>query len=170
MSTTRAAHPSAVIEIDGGIEIVAMSTSTAAEHRRRGGRRYIADASPGYPCRHCLRDAEIGDELILVAHDPFADQPDTTGSPYRATSPVFVHAHECDAPDLGSLPEQLTGRRLSLRCFDTEGYMLGAELIDGTELGPALGQLLDRPMAASVQIHNAGAGCWAATAHRARVV
>ena len=38
--------------------------------RIHSGERFIADAKPGYPCRQCLCDAEIGEALILVAHDP----------------------------------------------------------------------------------------------------
>ena len=28
---------------------------------------YVADAKPSYPCRPCLRDAEVGEELLLVS-------------------------------------------------------------------------------------------------------
>jgi Protein of unknown function (DUF1203) len=31
----------------------------------------VADERPGYPCRQCLEDAEIGEELLLVSYDPF---------------------------------------------------------------------------------------------------
>jgi Protein of unknown function (DUF1203) len=32
---------------------------------------HVADEHPGYPCRQCLNDAEIGEELLLVSYDPF---------------------------------------------------------------------------------------------------
>ena len=32
---------------------------------------YVADEKPSFPCRQCLRDAEIGEELLLVSYDPF---------------------------------------------------------------------------------------------------
>lgn len=63
----------------------------ASHHGRgralQGGQRDVADASPGYPCRACLCDAEVGEELLLVSHDPFAGP-----SPYRCASPIFLHA------------------------------------------------------------------------------
>jgi hypothetical protein len=41
-----------------------------------GAERYVADAQPGNPCRRCRRDADIGETLILVAHDQFtSDSP-----------------------------------------------------------------------------------------------
>ena len=49
--------------------------------RAAGGIRYVADEKPGFPCRQCLRDAEIGDEMILVSYDPFEES-----SPYRCRS------------------------------------------------------------------------------------
>jgi hypothetical protein len=58
--------------------------STADELRTTEGVRFVADAKPGYPCRQCLSDAEIGESLVLVAHDPF-----TVDSPYRSRSRSF---------------------------------------------------------------------------------
>ncbi len=85
--------------------------SDAADRLRRGGGpTYVADEKPGYPCRQCLRDAEVGEELVLVSHDPF-DQ----DSPYRSASPIFLHLEPCEgAVPSAELPSQLTGRQLSV--------------------------------------------------------
>ena len=40
-----------------------ISQSDADALRLGGGPVYVADECPGYPCRQCLRDAAIGDEL-----------------------------------------------------------------------------------------------------------
>jgi hypothetical protein len=111
--------------------VTGIDSSVADELRARGGINYVADEQPGFPCRQCLRDAEIGDEMILVSHDPF-----TGWSPYRSASPIFLHRWPCaPSPDDAQLPEQLTRRRLSVRAFDMSEMMLDAALIDGADLG-----------------------------------
>jgi hypothetical protein len=124
----------------------------------------IADSDPGYPCRQCLRDAAIGDELILVSFDPF-----TLATPYRTASPVFLHRHDCSARfDSAAVPEQLRRRRLSVRAFDTTEMMVAGEVTDGSELEPTLERLFSDPTVERVHIHNAGPGCFAARVDRVR--
>jgi hypothetical protein len=134
----------------------------AAAIRAHGGVRYVADSNPGYPCRRCLRDAEVGDELLLASHDPF-----TTDSPYRCTSPIFLHAVECH-PDLASdkLPEQLTRRQLSVRAFDDQAMMIDAAIIDGVELADTLVRFFAAAETDFVHVHNASRGCWAVSVER----
>ena len=115
---------------------------------------YIADAVPGYPCRQCLRDAEIGEEVILVSYDPFRSD-----TPYRSASPIFLHCADCGGPDdVTSVPQQLARRQLSVRSFDRHEMMIDAAVIDGDEL------------AATMQRFFAEAdtrGCWATAVARA---
>jgi len=42
--------------------------------RQRGATRVLANASPGFPCRVSLEDAQVGEELLLVSylHQPAA--------------------------------------------------------------------------------------------------
>jgi Protein of unknown function (DUF1203) len=123
---------------------------------------YVADEFPGYPCRECLRDAEVGEELILVSHDPFEKQ-----SPYRSSSPIFIHRVSCaNNVDATEIPEQLQRRQLSVRAFDSEAMMTDAKVILGTELKSLLNELLSDPVTSYVDIHNASRGCWAAKALR----
>jgi Protein of unknown function (DUF1203) len=120
----------------------------------------VADESPGYPCRQCLRDAELNEELVLVSYDPF-----DTNSPYRCPGPIFLHREDCgDRLDPSAVPDQLARRRLSLRTFDGAAMMLDGRVVDGADLAAALDQLLVLPGADRVHIHNAGPGCFAATA------
>lgn len=130
--------------------------------RAGGGDRFVADAMPGFPCRQCLRDAEIGEALVLVAHDPF-----TKDSPYRSRSPIFLHERPC-APrhDDQELPEQLTRRQLSVRAFDSDAMMIDAEVIDGADLKSALARFFADRATHEVHVHNASRGCWAASASR----
>jgi Protein of unknown function (DUF1203) len=123
---------------------------------------YIADESPGYPCRECLRDAEIGEELILVSHDPF-----TKGSPYRSSSPIFIHRSSCQNNiDRTEIPEQLRRRQLSVRAFDHDEMMTDGQVIEGQELRAHLTSLFERNDTSYVDVHNASRGCWAARVER----
>ena len=142
--------------------IVAGIDPTQADRLRvTGGVSYVADSKPGYPCRQCLFDAEIGDEMLLVSHDPF-----TTTSPYRCASPIFIHSAPCASDDRQGLPVQLTSRKLSVRGFDSAAMMLDAALIDGDALSATIETLLDNPAIDHLHVHNASRGCWAARVER----
>ena len=118
---------------------------------------YVADEKPSYPCRQCLRDAEVGEELMLVSYDPFE-----IDSPYRSASPIFLHRHPCPPPaELHALPEQITIRQLSVRAFDGDALMIDAAIIDGGQLGATLERLFDNESCDHVHVHNATRGCWA---------
>ncbi len=117
--------------------LVSIDSNAADRLRCGGGPTYVADEKPGYPYRQCLRDAEIGEELVLVSYDPF-DQ----DSPYRSASPIFLHLHPCEeAAPSAALPSQLTGRQLSVRAFDHNAMMTDAAIIDGAELATNLDRL-----------------------------
>jgi len=129
--------------------------------RAAGGIAYIADDKPGFPCRQCLRDAEIGDEMILVSYDPFEQS-----SPYRSSSPIFLHRSSCAAFAGHDLPEQLTCRNLSVRGFDGAAMMQDGVLIDGRDLQTTIDDLFTNPDIEYLHVHNAGRGCWAAKVRR----
>lgn len=134
----------------------------ADELRAAGGQRFIADAKPGYPCRQCLRDAEMGEALVLGAHDPF-----TVDSPYRSRSPIFLHEQSCTPPiDVADLPVQLTGHQLSVRAFDRDAMMVDAAVIDGVCLDDQLRRFFDDDATSEIHIHNATRGCWATSVTR----
>ncbi len=133
----------------------------ASELRRTGGSVYVADSVPGYPCRLCLTDAEIGEELVLVSHDPFAGD-----SAYRSASPIFVHREPCQPFVGNTLPLQLTRRQLSVRSFDAEDMMIEAAVVAGSTLGETLHGFFSTETCERVHIHNADRGCWAATIPR----
>ena len=129
--------------------------------RARGGITYVTDEKPGYPCRQCLRDAEIGEEVILVSHDPF-----TASSPYRCASPIFIHREPCTPHHSTGLPEQLARGQRSVRAFDAAAMMLDAALIDGAELSATIDRFFDNASIDHLHIHNEPRGCWAARVDR----
>lgn len=142
-------------------EIVPLSAADSEQLRREGGRRYVADAEPGFPCRRCLLDAKIGEEVILVSHDPFESE-----SPYRSASPIFLHAQECHPVDCDSVPDQMTCRQLSVRSFDVDEMMIDAMVVDGADLDELIRQLLTNDASDKLHIHNAQRGCYAAEVKR----
>jgi hypothetical protein len=131
--------------------------------RAAGGIAYVADEKPGFPCRQCLRDAEIGEEMILVSYDPFEQ-----ASPYRSASPIFLHRSSCTNTfdHVDELPQQLTCRNLSVRGFDRAAMMQDGVVIDGRDLQATINDLFANPAIAYLHVHNAGRGCWAAKVRR----
>lgn len=140
-----------------------ISARDADALREQGGPVSVADESPGYPCRQCLRDAEIGEELILVSYDPFVGD-----SQYRSASPIFLHQTPCEpALESPELPTQLIGRQLSVRSFDRNEMMIDATVIDGEELELTIAEFFDAADSDKIHVHNASRGCWAVTVERA---
>ena len=133
-----------------------LSTEAATAIRAGGGMRYVADSKPGFPCRACLRDAEIGEELLLVSHDPF-----DADSPYRSAGPIFIHSEPCaHAVDLDR-PDQLTVRQLAVRAFDGKAMMIDAAVIDGEDLDDQIAEMFSNVDADHLHVHFAQRGCWA---------
>jgi Protein of unknown function (DUF1203) len=120
-----------------------------------GAVRVTADKPNDYPCRRCLRDAEVGEPLLLVGYDPFLG-----ASPYSGRGPIYVHEHACTPFAGEGLPEQLTRRLLSVRAYDERHMLVDADVVDGEQLEAAASRLLDG--AAYLHVHNARPGCFAA--------
>jgi hypothetical protein len=117
----------------------------------------IADASPGYPCRHCLRDPAVGDAMLLFSYSPFAGP-----APYRTVGPVFVHADGCAAPaDAGAVPAMLRTRLLAVRAYDGDDHIVAGEVVDGHAVEALLTTLLDDRRARYLLVHFARYGCYA---------
>ena len=143
--------------------ILSPITSEAADAlRERGGPVYICDDHPGFPCRQCLLDAQFGEELILVSHDPFVGN-----SAYRSASPIFIHRNPCSSTfDDGEIPRQLTRRQLSVRSFDADEMMIDAAVIDGSNLDNTIERFFADDQSHKIHVHNANRGCWAVTVDR----
>jgi hypothetical protein len=136
---------------------------TDEELARRGARRYVADANPGFPDRIEMRDADLGEPLILVNY-----QHQSADTPYRASHAVFVREgaqQRYDACD--EIPQVLARRTISLRAFDADHWMVAAELYEGRQLKTGIRKFLDQPEVAYLQAHYAVRGCYAARIERA---
>lgn len=132
---------------------------TLAAH---GARRHVVTAKPGFPDRIALRDAEIGESVLLLNH---VHQPADT--PYRASHAIFVAEAGGTAYDrVGEIPEALAIRPLSLRAFTADGDMIDADLAEGASLEPTILRLLANPATAYIHAHFAKRGCYAARIDR----
>jgi hypothetical protein len=117
--------------------------------------RVVADEPHSYPCRRCLRDAEVGDTMLLFAYDPFLGE-----SPYSGRGPIYVHERDCE-PFVGpAVPRQLRRRLLSIRAYDDRHMLVDADVVDGTELDTVAERMLG--VASYLHVHNARPGCFAA--------
>ena len=82
--------------------------------------------------------------------------------PYRAGGPIFVRetAHE-HARIRNDIPEQQRSRLLSVRAYDAEGWMLDAEVAEGTVLEALIARFFGNANVAYLHVHNARRGCYA---------
>jgi Protein of unknown function (DUF1203) len=133
------------------------------ELARRGIRRYVVDAKPGFPDRVELRDLEPGETALLLN---YTHQPADT--PYRASHAIFVSEGSARATDLmNEIPEPIRIRAISLRAFNQAGEMVDADLIEGREIETLIERFLANPDVAYLQAHYAKRGCYAARIERA---
>ena len=128
----------------------------------RRARVVTADEPDSYPCRRCLRDAEVGELLLLLPYDPFEQ-----AGPYTGEGPIFVHAHACTPyRSDGELPDQVRRRLVSVRGYDADGMLTGAEVVEGVDLDPVLDGVLAEPATAYAHLHYARPGCFACRVDR----
>ena len=135
-----------------------LSDTDLAAH---GATRVVADATPGFPDRIEVRDADPGEALLLVN---YTHQPAATA--YRASHAIFVREGAEAAFDaVDTVPAALARRPISLRGFDAAGTMVDAALVDGAALTAAIDAMFAGP-AAYLHAHYAVRGCYAARIDR----
>jgi len=133
------------------------------ELERKGVKRYVADKKPGFPDRIEMRDADIGERLLLLNH---VCQPANT--PFRATHAIFVReGAEATYDRVGEVPNVMRSRLLSLRAYDWSGMMLDADIIDGREIETVIGRFFGNAQVMYIHAHNAKRGCYSGRIDRA---
>jgi hypothetical protein len=136
------------------------------ELARRGVKRYIADKQPGFPDRIEMRDASVGEKLLLLNH---VCQPAET--PYRASHAIFVREGAEKAYDrVDQVPEVMRTRLLSLRAYDAQGMMLDADVVDGKDIESVIARFFMSPHMAYIHAHNAKRGCYSGRIDRATLL
>ncbi|HVY82846.1 MAG TPA: DUF1203 domain-containing protein [Steroidobacteraceae bacterium] len=124
--------------------------------------RQVADRPGAFPCRVSLRDAEVGERLLLLSYEHLP-----VATPFRSRHAIFVRESATEAhPDVNELPEMLARRLLSIRAFDDAGTMLDADVVPGNEAVPVIRRLLGEAKVAYLHAHNAKHGCFFARIDR----
>lgn len=130
--------------------------------REHGIVRMRADATPGYPCRVTLEDAQPGETLLLL-HSRHLD----TDTPYRSGGPIFVReSATATCRRRNAIPEQQRSRLLSVRGYDAAGWMHDADVVEGAALEPLIRRLFADTRIDFLQVHNARRGCYACRIER----
>ena len=141
------------------VPLFALSDEALAAQRCR---RVLATSSPGFPCRVSLRDADVGETLILVNFEHLP-----VDSPFRSTHAVYVRQDAEQArPDVGEIPAYLRSRLLSVRAFDADGMLIDADVAPGTAVEALIERMLADAAVAYLHVHFARPGCYAARVDR----
>ena len=129
---------------------------------KQGVHRVVADNKPGFPCRISLRDAEVGEKVLLMNYE---HQPMPT--PFRSSHAIFIREWASQAkPNRNEVPKMFRLRLLSVRAFDASGMMVDADVIDGKRLESLIEEMLASKSTDHLHIHNAKLGCYAARVER----
>lgn len=122
----------------------------------------IADSKPGFPCRVSLKEAEIGERILLIPYK-YHD----VNSPYKASGPIFIREDAVEAKlNINEIPEILTKRLLSVRAYSEDSLMIHAETIFGSDLEKIIYNMLTDAHVKYLQVHNANPGCFNCTVYR----
>ena len=132
------------------------------ELARHNARRYTANEHPGFPCRVTLDDAQSGEEVILLNFEHLPVE-----SPYRASHAIYVRTNATRKYEgRDEVPPALARRLLSVRGFDSEGFMVSGEIVDGAILAPYIEAQFADTGVAYLHAHYARRGCFAARIDR----
>ena len=125
-------------------------------------KRVLATENPGFPCRASLVDAEVGEELLLL---PYAHQP--AASPYQASGPIFVRKWaERRFLKMNEVPEYVSLRLISVRAYDSDHMIIGADVCEGRNVAPTIGLLFTDARVQYIHLHNAKRGCFSCLVKR----
>lgn len=128
----------------------------------RNARWTIAKSKPGYPCRVSLKEAEIGERILVVTYK-YHD----VDSPYQASGPIFIRENaETAKLKTNEIPEVLAERLLSVRAYNLDNEMIDAETVQGLELGKIIRKQFSNNEVEYLQVHNASPGCFSCNVFR----
>lgn len=137
-------------------------TMSEADLSDRRALRTAAKADRGFPCRVSLRDANEGEELLLINHVNHAVE-----TPYRNAFAIYVRKDAKEAAEyVDECPPVFTGRPIALRGYDADGMLTEARLALPDQADPAIRALLENPVIAHIDAHNAAHGRFSARIER----
>jgi hypothetical protein len=114
---------------------------------------------PGHPCRHCLRNIDAGETVLVLAYRPFPNV-----QAYAETGPIFLHARPCRRYEAEEVPPPVleTSPDYILRGCDTDDrivYGTGA-VTAKADLRAYAENLLARKDIAYVHVRSARNNCY----------
>jgi Protein of unknown function (DUF1203) len=113
-------------------------------------------AEGGEPLRCCLRNASLGEALILFGYEPPIGK-----SPYREIGAVFAHAERCSGPaSEESYPAAWRGKPQVLRAYDCRGWIHDARVHDGANPEAEIARFLADPDVEQLHSRNVAYGCF----------
>lgn len=136
---------------------------TDAALARTGALRKVVTEEHAAPCRVSLRDAAVGETVILTSFEHQGAH-----CPYRAAGPIFVRQSARETARVSdAIPDCLARRLLSVRAYDRRDCIRDAEVVDGTAAAESIRRFLDDGEVAYLHIHYARRGCYACRVDRA---
>ena len=107
------------------------------------------------PCRHCLRWAQPGEQVVLFPYASIAH-----GRPYAESGPIFVHAAPCERYQaIDEFPAAFRQGRV-IRAYDREQNMIAGEIVNGREPETVIEKLFENPETEFIQVRSADRGCY----------
>jgi hypothetical protein len=141
--------------------VVPLPSEVAASARRAAeagapDHAVISVTSPNEaPCRHCLRWAQPGEQVVLFPYASIAP-----GRPYAESGPIFVHAAPCERYQaIDEFPAAFRQGRV-IRAYDREQNMIAGEIVNGREPETIIKKLFENPETEFIQVRSADRGCY----------
>jgi hypothetical protein len=132
-----------------------------------GGKAEVRVANDsGFPCRHCLKEAPLNSEVLLISYQPLIRQ-----TPYAVRGPIFICGEDCSPYEYSQIvPEIVTRRQINLRAYDGSGAMLYgySRLVSGDDAKLHVAEILNAEGVHEVHAHTALHGCYLCKFMRAR--
>jgi len=115
------------------------------------------------PCRSCLTVIRPGEGRFL-----FSYAPNNYDHPYNEIGPVYIHEHQCKPyTAYEQFPQELRTRRpLVLRCYTSDGNMIGGELVGERPVEEVIASLFDDAEVEYLHARSATVGCFIARVER----
>ena len=116
------------------------------------------EVATGYgPCRHCLRDFQVGKERrILFTYDPFHGI-----EHLPLPGPIFIHEESCERfPDAAGFPADLRSHCLTVVAYRDGRRLVAEEYVDNGEVEPLIARLLEQDGVKYLHVRDTEAGCY----------
>ena len=116
------------------------------------------EVATGYgPCRHCLRDFEVGkDRRILFTYDPFHGL-----EPLPLPGPIFIHAACCERfGNDDRFPQDIRSHRLTLLAYGSGRRVITEEHVENGEVESRVARLLEQNEVKYLHVRDTEAGCY----------